>query len=172
MQKLARYDKVKLIDLLSERLAFERAGVGLYDSVLDRLDSSTALWAFREELEKFRADEMEHRDWLASQIERLGGDPDVETDLALLVDQESAGIQMIVAVDDVFSHAMHALLSAELMDNAGWELLIELADDADDREAREEFRVRLHQEENHLLFARTTMLALVRKAVLGIERRA
>ena len=62
---------------------------------------------------------------------------------------------------------MHALLTAELVDNAGWELLLELADDADDADARREFRKRLHEEEEHLIFMRRAVVAFARRNVLG-----
>jgi hypothetical protein len=60
-----------------------------------------------------------------------------------------------------------ALLTAELIDNAGWELLLELADDADDADARREFRKRAHHEEEHLLFARRAVVACSRRTLLG-----
>ena len=40
MKKLAAKNPAKVIDLLSERLAFERVGVKLYDAVLERMRSS------------------------------------------------------------------------------------------------------------------------------------
>ncbi len=39
----------------------------------------------------------------------------------------------------------HALFAAELVDNAGWDLLVQLADEADDDEARRAFKKRLHR---------------------------
>jgi hypothetical protein len=61
----------------------------------------------------------------------------------------------------------HALLTTELADNAGWELLIELADDVDDDEMRREFKKRLHEEEEHLIFVRRAVMAFARTEVLG-----
>ena len=62
---------------------------------------------------------------------------------------------------------VHALLTAELVDNAGWQLLLELADEADDLEARQAFRRRLHEEEDHLIFTRRLVERLTRKELLG-----
>jgi len=174
MEKLAQYNKEKLIDLLSERLAFERAGVKLYDTILAKLDASGVgggVELFRDEMQGYRDEEKEHEEWLEEQIRSLGGDAHAKTEMADLVERESVGIEQVIAADDLLPHAMHALLAAELVDNAGWELLIELADDADDREARAEFRKRLHEEEDHLIFVRTAMLTFARKDVLGYERR-
>ncbi len=172
MKKLAQHNRDKLIDLLTERLAFERAAVRLYDTILARLEASGGgVDPFRDELQGYRAQEKEHEEWLEEQIRGLGGDAQAKTEMADVVLRESAGIEQVIATDELLPHAMHALLTAELVDNAGWELLIELADDADDRAARSEFRKRLHEEEDHLLFARTAMLAFARKDVLGYERR-
>jgi bacterioferritin (cytochrome b1) len=174
MKQLAEHNKTKLIDLLCERLAFEREGVHLYDSILSKLDATPgggSIGAFRDELQTFRDQEKEHEEWLEKQIRDLGGDTNVKTEMATLVERESQGIDQVVTTDDLLPHVMHAMLTAELVDNSGWELLIELADDADDKEARAEFRKRLHEEEDHLMFARTAMLAFARKDVLGYERR-
>ena len=172
MKKLAEHNREKLIDLLCERLAFERAGVRLYDTIIAKLDASGGgIEAFRDEMQRYRDQEKEHEEWLEGCVRDLGGDTSVRTDLVRLVEQESKGIEQVVETDDLLPHAIHALLTAELVDNAGWELLVELADDADDREAREAFRKRLHEEEDHLVFVRTAMLAFVRKDVLGYERR-
>jgi bacterioferritin (cytochrome b1) len=174
MKMLAKYNREKLIDVLSERLAFERAGVKLYDTILAKLDASPGaaeVSAFRDELQNYRDEEKEHEEWLEETIRGLGGDAAAKTELADLALRESVGIEQVVENDDLLPHVIHALLAAELVDNSGWQLLVELADDADDREAREQFRKRLHEEEDHLLFARSAMLAFARKDVLGYERR-
>ena len=123
------------------------------------------------ELLRYRGEEQEHAAWLESQVRELGGDAEAMTSGAALVQTESLGFEAVVKNDDQLPHVMHALLAAELVDNAGWELLIELADDADDTEARKEFRKRLHEEEDHLIFIRTATLALARKDILGYTRR-
>ncbi len=174
MDRLAAYDKTKLIDLLGERLAFEREGVKLYDTVLSKIDAARGkgeVVLFRDELQSFRDQEYEHATWLEGCIEDLGGNKDEKTEMAKLVERESVGIEQVIREEEILTHAMHALLAAELVDNAGWELLIELADDADDRDARAEFRKRLHEEEEHLIFMRSAILAFARKDVLGYERR-
>jgi bacterioferritin (cytochrome b1) len=174
MKKLAEHNKEKLIDLLGERLAFEREAVKLYDTIVAKLDASGTgggVEAFRDEIEAFRDQEREHQEWLEEQIRQLGGDVNVKSEMAKVVEKESIGIEQVVMDDDLLPHVMHALQTAELIDNSGWQLLIELADDADDRKARAEFRKRLHEEEDHLIFVRTANLAFARKEVLGYERR-
>ncbi|MFL5410522.1 MAG: hypothetical protein ACJ79D_04030, partial [Myxococcales bacterium] len=63
-------------------------------------------------------------------------------------------IEHVVMRDPNLLHDFHALLTAELADNAGWELLMELASEFGDRDAKGEFKKRLHEEEKHLLTVR------------------
>src|SRR3989475_12193554 len=75
MDKLAKKNVGKVIDLLSERLAFERAAVKLYDTLHARLRVATdpALRALLEQIEHDRDEEKEHEEWLEEQIRALGG---------------------------------------------------------------------------------------------------
>jgi bacterioferritin (cytochrome b1) len=114
-----------------------------------------------------RDQEKEHEEWLEAQIRGMGGDAHAKTEMSELITAESAGVEKVVTSDKDLVHQMHALLTAELVDNAGWELLLELADDADDAEARREVRKRLHQEEEHLIFMRRAVSAFARRSVLG-----
>src|SRR5690349_10616471 len=131
MKKLAQYDRNKLIDFLMERLTFEKAGVELYDTILEKMramnDLSVA--SLLPELERYRDEEWEHADWLTTQITALGGDVTEKTELARLVERESSGIEEVVKGDAQITHLFHALLTAELVDNSGWQLLLELADE-------------------------------------------
>ena len=40
MDKLAKKNKEKVLDMLCERLCFERSGVRLYDKILERMQES------------------------------------------------------------------------------------------------------------------------------------
>jgi len=53
------------------------------------------------------------------------------------------------------AQCLHALLTAELTDNAGWELLIKLADNLGQDEMKAEFETALQKEEEHLQNVRT-----------------
>lgn len=172
MKTLAKFNLAKVIDLLLERLAFERTAVELYDTILEKIKCSSEPEVSRMlgELEEYRSQEKEHEEWIASQIRDLGGDTDSVSPMADLVIRESQGIGQVVHADEEVSHLLHALLAAELVDNSGWQLLIQLADDADDAVARREFMKRMHEEEDHLIFVRAAMAQLTRKDVLGFER--
>mgnify|MGYP005814240029 CR=1 FL=1 len=169
MDKLAQYDRSKVIDVLTERLAFERAGVKLYDRILAVMrgmaDENVARMI--PEMEGHRNEEKEHEEWLEEQIRAMGGSAHAETDLSRLVTRESKGIEEVVMSDAELPHLLHALLAAELVDNAGWDLLAHIAGEAGDHGAKREFKKRLHQEEDHLLFVRKAVEKLSFQRVLG-----
>jgi bacterioferritin (cytochrome b1) len=171
MEKLSEYNREKTIDVLNERLAFERAGVKLYDRILQVMGSSGDENILRmcDEMKEHRDDEKEHEEWLEAQIRGLGGDAHAETERSRLVTRESKGIEEVVMSDAQLPHLFHALLAAELVDNAGWDLLVQLAEEAGDREAKREFKKRLHREEDHLLFVRNAMVKFSYRDVLGEE---
>ncbi len=171
MQELSKHDKSKVIDVLGERLAFERAGVKLYDRILEvmRQRSDENVARMLPEMQQHRDEEKEHEEWLEAQIRALGGDAHAETDKAKLVTRESKGIEEVVMSDAELPHLLHALLAAELVDNAGWDLLAQLADEAGDRSAKKDFKKRLHEEEDHLLFVRKAVEKLSVHEVLGEE---
>lgn len=175
MQRLAQTNKDKAIDLLNERLTFERASVRLYDATMEKIRRSAdaGLQGLLGQLKQHRDQEKEHEEWLEEQIRALGGDAHAETEMSRLITLESKGLEQVVLNGDPNpSHVMHALLTAELVDNAGWQLLLELADEADDAEAREAFKQRLHEEEEHLIFTRRIVERSMRTALLGTPEQA
>ena len=167
MDKLAKKNVAKVIDLLSERLAFERSGVKLYDTLHARLRvaKDPALKALLEQVEHNRDEEQEHVEWLEEQIRALGGDAHTPTERSVLVRAESEGVERVMRRDDSIPHDFHALLTAELADNAGWDLLVQIADEFGDPAAKKEFKKRLREEEQHLLFVRKTLLELTKQEV-------
>jgi bacterioferritin (cytochrome b1) len=173
MQMLARHNRDALIELLGERLEFERASVDLYDDVLAKLRASRdeAARRFTPTLVEHRNDESEHAEWLAASIDALGGSTTVRSERVELVLRESRGIREVVHDDESLSHLLHALFAAELLDNAGWDLLVELADEANDIEALRDFEKRKNDEEEHLVFVRDALAAIARRDVLGDESR-
>jgi bacterioferritin (cytochrome b1) len=172
MGKLAE-NREKAIDILSERLAFERSGVKLYDRILAvlREEHGDGMSRVIGEMQKHRDQEKEHEEWLEAQIRGLGGTAHEETDRSRLVSRESEGIAKVVSSEDRIAHLFHALLAAELVDNAGWDLLARLADEAGDRTAKREFKRRLHEEEEHLVFVRKVVEKLNVEDVLQRPQR-
>jgi bacterioferritin (cytochrome b1) len=170
MKELASFNREKILDLLIARLTFERSGVKLYDSVIGKIQAQGDPSALRmiSKLQEHRDEEKEHEEWLEDQVRALGGDAHGTSEMARLEQRESQGIEdIILDGDNEMLHYFHALLAAELADNAGWDLLVVLADEAGDREAKKQFKKRLHQEMEHLLFVRRVIKRLARRDVLG-----
>ena len=172
MKQLAKNNAAFVLDVLSGRLVFERTGVKLYDNAIAKIERAgePRYQALIGQLREIRQEEAEHAQWLEEQIRGLGGNPDEKTDLAQLEAEESRGIEGIV-VDghDKVIHILHALLAAELADNAGWDLLVKLADDTGDRPAKMAFAKRLAEEAKHLLFVREAVVRAAEVEILGRE---
>ena len=167
MQKLAGTNVSRVIDLLNERLTFERSGVKLYDKILERMRTDPQAARMVEQMQEHRDEEKEHEEWLEEQIRALGGDARSPSERSILVRAESQGIEHVIERDAQLPHDFHALLIAELADNEGWDLLVQLADEVGDRDAKKEFKKRLHEEEEHLLFVRHAVEQFAKDEVLG-----
>jgi len=160
------------LDKLAERCAFERSGTRLYDSLLTKYSAELAsgknsgsLGEINEEqLIKMRAEENAHFELLIDCITKLGGDPTAQTPSADLVGVESMGlIQVVSDPRTSFVQSLHAVLAAELVDGAGWGLLITLAEKLGQNEMVERFREALTHEEEHLITVRrwySTMVSM------------
>lgn len=170
MKKLAEKNPEKLIDLLHERLTFERTSVKLYDCILRQMEASTdpQIRGMLDTMQGYRDEEAEHQAWLEEQIQALGGDIHAESERSRLVAEESRGIEQVILREDVaLQHLFHALMAAELVDNAGWDLLVALAEEADDDDALDCFALRQAEEEDHLEYLRQTMSRYAESQVLG-----
>jgi rubrerythrin len=147
-----------LIDKLAERAAFERGGTRLYEGVLVKLraESRASSGEVPRELtegmlSRIRDEEAGHFRLVSECIEQLGGDPTVETPSADLAGIESTGL--LQAVSDprtTLAQSLHAALAAELVDHAGWELLIRLSEEIGNSSMVRRFREALRQEDEHL----------------------
>ena len=142
-----------LLDKLGERLAFERSGTRLYDLLLGKFDLH-GTWSggpTRAELAEIRHDELQHFRLLSDCLRKLGSDPTVVTPCADVTIVESFGIHNVVADPRTnLAQSLHAILVAELADNAGWELLIELTDGLGYTDMASQFSMALVTEVEHL----------------------
>lgn len=157
-----------LLDKLSERLAFERMGTRLYEAfynkceVLGEMSPGPTL----EEIQHIGQEELEHFLLLNRTITELGGDPTVESPCADVAAVASMGImQVLTDPRTTVAQSLQALLTAELTDNAGWELLIELADGLGYQEMKAEFETALANEEEHLQNVRNWVSDMVLEQV-------
>jgi ferritin-like metal-binding protein YciE len=224
MERLAQKNKDKVLDLLAERLSFERASVKLYDKVLERMTRATqeprnrsdgdyttyglsgyggdafrgvhddirkeqgrtsaedadearererrVLWEMRRQVQTCRDQEKGHEEWLEACIRKLGGNDKRRTEMAKVSAREVTGIEGVIMKDPELPHLFHALLAAEHVDYAGWDLLRALADSAGDVDARAEFEKRLHEEEQHLAFVRDALRMFAAHDILQEELRS
>lgn len=157
MSMLAGRSPQRLIDKLGERLAFERAGTRLYDALLDKLTSQAdpGCSITEDAVRTIRAQEARHFTTVAQAIESIGGDPTSQTPCADLVGVESSGlIQVVTDPRTSLAQSLHALQTAEMTDNAGWELLIALADDHGQTDMIDDFTIALSDERQHLMQVR------------------
>jgi rubrerythrin len=179
--KMLAGDRVQvLVDKLAERLAFERSGTRLYDALIVKYDASfaqggayanesddvraTTLGApvTREVLLEIRNEEAAHYALVAEAIEQLGADPTAQTPCADAVGVQSLGlVQVLTDPRTSLPQSLNAILTAELADNAGWELLIQLAETLGQDDLIEDFRGALANEVRHLEVIRSWLAALV-----------
>jgi Domain of unknown function (DUF892). len=142
-----------LIDKLGERLAFERAGTRLYEAMLlkcgaaESADNPIDVSA----LAQIRDDEEMHFHLLHKVIEQLGADPTAMTPSADVVGMQGMGLMQVISDPrTTIAQALNALLTAELSDNASWELLVELAQQTGHDDMAGEFSAALESEREHL----------------------
>jgi bacterioferritin (cytochrome b1) len=142
------------IDKLGERLAFERTGTRLYDALITKFqvmhDGISSMQM--SDLQKIRTDEARHFTLLAAALDSLGADPTAQTPSADLVGVESLGlVQVLSDPRTTLAQSLHAILTAELADQSGWELLITLADEHQQTTMKTDFTAALSEEREHLL---------------------
>ena len=141
------------MDKLSERLAFERTGTRLYDAFINKCETigESAEGPSLTEVQEIRDEEHRHFMLLTEAITSLGGDPTVQSPCADVQAVASLGImQVLNDPRTTVSQCLNALLTAELTDNAGWELLIDLAEELGQTDLSEQFTEALDNEQKHL----------------------
>jgi ferritin-like protein len=152
--KMLRGENVAvLIDKLSERLAFERRGTRLYDGILAKALPQEHLpgGCTHDLLRQFRVEEAEHAALVRDALIELGGDPSVITPSADVTAVASMGLpQVLTDPRTNVRQCLEALLVAELADNDGWTLLVELARKLGREDMAKSFERALREEEVHL----------------------
>lgn len=141
------------LDKLSERLAFERTGVRLYEALYNKCETlgETVPGPTLEQIEHIGSEELEHFLLINRTITAMGGDPTVESPCADVAGVASLGIlQVLTDPRTSMAQCLQALLTAELTDNDGWRLLIQLADNLGYSESKVEFEQALANEAEHL----------------------
>jgi hypothetical protein len=176
------------MDKIGERIAFERAGTRLYGALITKYEAVQGLGtevlpaadqvASAEDpavmvgsmagetplatLQRLRNEELEHFKMLCLAMQKMGGDPTAQTPCADVTATASMGIvQVLTDPRTTLAQCLNAILSAELTDNAGWELLVQLAEDAGESELAGRFLGALGQEQEHLAIVKGWLTQLV-----------
>jgi hypothetical protein len=181
VSKLKGGHPVVLMDKVGERLAFERSGARLYDALILKYRASldaagsdplpparTAAGTDGQKespsqtLERIRAEELQHFELLRQAMQQLGGDPTAVTPCADVAAVASSGLmQVLNDPRTTLAQCLNAMLTAELTDNAGWELLASLADAAGENDLAGRFLGALAQEQQHLLTIKNWLASVV-----------
>lgn len=160
------------LDMLGERLAFERSGTRLYEALLSKLDAADPHpgGPSREDLERIRDEELAHFAMLTRAMEKMGGDPTAITPSADIVAVQSLGLVQVLTDPRVtLTEGLKAILTAELIDNDCWLVLSDVAERLGEGELASEFRQALIEEEDHLMRVRGWLGATL-DGQLGLER--
>lgn len=164
-------DPVGFIDKLGERLAYERAGTRLFELLIGKFESGNSPTgeADLETLVRFRNQELSHFKMLWDCVEKLGADPTVQTPSADVSGVKAQGL--VATLSDprtTFAHALDAMLIAELTDNEGWRMLIDLAEGMGQKEMVDNFNIALADENIHLEHIRRWWSRLIKEEA-GVE---
>jgi hypothetical protein len=177
------------MDKLGERIAFERGGTRLYDALITKYQGVQALGQEvlpradqlmaedgagpvssrpgetpLETLQRIRNEELEHFRMLGASMVEMGGDPTAMTPCADVQGTASLGLmQVLTDPRTTLAQCLNTILSAELTDNAGWELLIQLAEEEGQTELAGRFLGALSQEQEHLAIVKGWLTTLVSK---------
>jgi hypothetical protein len=160
-----------LLDKLGERLAFERQGTRLYEAFLQRFE----LQALEDEsgptsaeLRHICDEEFDHFRYLQQAIVQFGGDATVKSPSADVAAVLSKGAVEIIADPRMsLPQCLQALLTAELADNDGWQLLGVLAEQLGVEELASRCRAAHETEQEHLEKVRNWLAAATLQAAEG-----
>ena len=149
--KMLGHQPELFVDKLGERLAFERTGVRLYDALLAKLSPENTDEDTRSQLQTIRNEELEHMQLVKQTIETLGADPTVMTPCANVAAVSSIGIMQVLTDPRTnLVQCLNAIMTIELTDNAAWDMLVDLADQAGHPNIAKDFTRALEQEDRHL----------------------
>lgn len=156
MKKMTGHNPEVFINKLGERLAYERSGVRIYETFIEKckalaeegeIDSEISL----DRVRQFCDEETQHFYLIKQSMEKLGADPTAQTPDADVSGVAASGLMKVISDPRTsLSHCLEAMLSLEMTDNAAWELLIKLAEDMGMDDMAREFGKALKQEDIHL----------------------
>jgi rubrerythrin len=166
VEKLEGHSTAVFVDKLGERLAFERTGTRLYEALLAKFEAASVHedGPTRDQLEKIHDDEIRHFAIVRDAMLQLGADPTAMTPSADVIGVAGTGwVQVLTDPRSTLSQCLVVMLSAEVADKEGWDLLVTLAESLGFEDIGTQFRLALIEEEQHAMQLR----AWVSNAVLG-----
>jgi len=150
------------LDRLGQRLAFERQGSRLYEGLIAKYQAAAqsgilgAQAPALDDLVEIHDEEVQHFALLQQAIADLGGDATAQTPAADVAGVANMGLPQVVNDPrTTFWQSLEAMLVAELVDNDGWEMLIDLAAGLGYDDLAASFRAAKDDEEEHLRRVRT-----------------
>ncbi len=161
-----------LIDKIGERLAFERMGTRLYDTLLLKYEATGGFEGGPsfDDLLHHRDEEFVHFQLLCEVVERLGGDPTAVTPSADVAAVASSGILAVITdARTTLPQCLEAMLAAELVDENGWGRLIELVTRLGQTELAEAFTECAQTESEHLRSVQGWLASGMQALIGGLE---
>jgi ferritin-like metal-binding protein YciE len=164
-------DRVDFVDKLAQRWLVERSAVTMYDAAIPRLQANELLRDLVPELERFRKQEELHATMLAQLLGELGyEDPHrapATPQVNLAASAMAAILESVRSPTATARSILEAMLMAEHMDIVGWELLTDLAKEAqlDDDYVRS-FRAAGREEAEHQHVLHAHVMRLEREVLL------
>ena len=164
-------DRGDFTDKLAQRWVVERAAVTMYGDAIARLRVNEQLGSLVPELERFASQERLHATMLEQLLGELGvGDVHGEhatPAVNLAASAMAAILESVRAPAATARSILEAVLMAERLDVAGWELLTDLAKDAFlDEDYLRSFRAAGREEREHEYVVRTHLMRLEREVLL------
>jgi rubrerythrin len=162
-----------LLDKLGERLAFERQGARLYETFIHKVEATGRgddNGPTVDELRHICDEELEHFHLLQKAITELGGDATAMTPSADVAAVISQGV-VKVACDPrmTIAQTLQAVLTAELADNDGWQMLQQLAAELGQNDLEKQCEKALEQEQEHLQNVRSWLATTTLDEALAFE---
>jgi rubrerythrin len=164
---MAHLNNDTLVDKLCERLAVETGGVDIYRAAIAKLNDPPTI----ARLQHFMQDEAKHRDLLSAYLDKLGVE-DRETPAARLARHEGEAFMKLIAEADTPAQLLNILLTIELMDENGWEMIINLGRDLGDDELVRTLDAALQEEKEHLRGVRGMLAQMNRDLMSAAEEAA
>jgi rubrerythrin len=164
IEKLEGSQSAVLLDLLGDRLAFERTGIRLYHALLVKLEAEPVQpgGPTSEDIERIRDEETEHLMLVSETIDALGGDPTAVPSSADVIAIAGSGwVQLVSDPRTTWLESLKVMLAAELVDGDAWRALVDLADGLGQNNIAADCRRTVSDEERHLVQVRAWLTAAI-----------